>query len=269
MFLGSSTSQRYKIALLLMWLLLLYTLLGAFFTYWLVNDGWALFGKEPRGTIQAGFTQSLNFLSTWGLLPIIWTLLIIIDQKVIPYFRDSKQNDEGQNPNPIPIYKDTYRIILFIILLFISLPWIFAVIGVFIGDIPIFSFFMSRQPIYWESNYPAVHLGLHHGYDGFYLCALVVLASYTINWIRTKPLKTFMGVACSIGVYYGAYSVAQDFLNEQFYKYFRLNGMDIPFLRPLPYGFSEPIMWAILACMVVLGILTYLFIWRKRVELPR
>lgn len=254
-----------------MWLLLLYTLLGIFFTYWLINDGWALFGKEPRGTIQAGFTLSLNFLVTWGLLPIIWTLLLIIDKKVVPYFRASKNTDERQAVNPIlqrPIYKDTYRIILSIILIFISLPWIFAVIGVFIGDIPIFSFFMSRQPIPWESGFPAVHLGLHHGYDGFYVCALIVLASYTINWIRTKPLKILMGIACSIGAFYAAYLVAQDFLNEQFYKYYRLNGMDIPFLRPLPLpsNFSDPITYIILSVIMVLGILTYIFTWKKRVE---
>jgi hypothetical protein len=270
--LSSPTPKRFKIALLLMWLLLLYTLLGTFFCYWLINDGWTLFGAEPRGSIQAGFYQALNFLSTWGLIPIIWTTLLITDQKLVSCFRDRRRETASQNLDPImqrPLYKDTFRIMLSGILFFMSLPWLSAVIGIFIGDIPIFNFFMSTQPIYWESNYPAVHLGLHHGYNGFYICALVVLASYTINWIRTKRLKTFMGVVCSIGVYYGAYTLAEDFLNEQFYKYFRLSGIELPFLRALPYGFSEPIFYGVLSVMVVLGILTYLFIWKKRVELPR
>jgi hypothetical protein len=248
---------------------MIFTILATFFCYWLNTNSWAMYNREPIGSIGAGLQWSFEFFITYGLIPIIWTLIIFIDHKIDSSTELEIRHQNEMNLNPKlkkPFYKDKFRLIATLILIFVSLPWIFALAGVFIGDIPGLSFFMSKQAIPWEANLPAVHLGMHHGFAGFFLCASVILVSYNINWIRNKNLKKFWGIIFNIALFLGIYFVLQDFMNEQFYNFFRLNGINLSFLNLIPFETSDFRMYIVLGVIVVLGILSYFYIWRKRIE---
>ncbi|MHA1270888.1 MAG: hypothetical protein ACTSPY_13930 [Candidatus Helarchaeota archaeon] len=261
------TPKRYKIALLLMWLLMFFTITATFFCYWLIDDDWAMIMHLPYGTIIAGAQWAFEILITLGMIPILFTIILLIDHKI--YSIKSKHNQVRGDVSEIeltPFYKDKFRIIMTICLIFVSLPWIFALIGIFIGDIPGLNFFMSKQPIPWENNYPAVHLGMHHGYHGFYICVCVLLISYCINWIKNRKIKTFTGLMFNMVLIFGIYSIAQDFMNEQFYNYFRLNGINLPILNLVPLDLDDFRIYLVIAGIVIIGILTYKYIWKKYIE---
>jgi len=250
---------------------MIFTVLATFFCYWLINDSWAMYEREPIGSVDAGLHWSLEFFSTFGLIPILWTIILLIDHRIgsakeseFTHQRDLNLSQKMTKP----FYKDKFRMIAIIILIFVSLPWIFALVGVFVGDIPGLNFFMSNQAIPWEDNLPAVHLGMHHGFAGFFLCASVILISYNINWIRNQSLKKFWGILFNIVLILGIYFITQDFMNEQFYNFFRLNGIDLPFLNLIPFELSDFRMYIVLAIIILSGVLSYFYIWRKRIEYP-
>ncbi|MHA1832136.1 MAG: hypothetical protein ACTSWR_11440 [Candidatus Helarchaeota archaeon] len=264
-----NTPKRYKVAVILMWIFMLFSVISTFFCYWLINDDWAMIGHLPYGTINAGFQWALDTLDTLGLLPIIFTVILIIDHIIFNKKFSTKYKENYRIGQKVikPYYNDKFRIISTICLTFVSLPWIFALIGIFIGDIPGLNFFMSKQQIPWENNYPAVHLGMHHGYQGFYICISIVLISYCINWIRIKKIKSFVGIMSNMVLYLGIYSVVQDFMNEQFYNSFRLNGIDLPILNLIPFDLDDPRIYIVIAGIIIAGILTYFFVWKKKIEI--
>ncbi len=267
---NSAFARRTKTALLIMWGLMIFTVLSTFFCYWLIDDPWAMYERVPFGSLAGGTYWALTTLGTIGLVPIVWTFILLLDRKLSPrqdLLTNSLEKKGQSNPSQTPFYKDKFRVIMLISLIFVSLPWILALFGVFIDDIPGLRFFMSKEAIPWEDNLPAVHLGMHHGYTGFYLCMFVVLVSYSINAINTQKLRTFWGLTCNIVLFFGIYSVAQDFMNEQFYNYFRLSGMDLPFLNLIPFDFGDYRMFLVLIIIIFLGSLSYLYIWRKQIEL--
>ncbi len=229
-----------------------------------------MYEREPIGSIRAGLHWSLEFLSTFGLIPILWTIIILIDYRLNSAGKSENAPQKEINFNQKlgkPFYKDKFRVITTVILIFVSLPWIFALVGVFIGDILGLNFFMSKQAIPWEDNLPAVHLGMHHGFAGFFLCASVILISYNINWIKNRSLKKFWGILFNIVLFLGIYFVIQDFMNEQFYNFFRLNGINLPFLNLIPFELNDFRMYIVLGVLIILGVLSYQYIWRKRIEI--
>jgi hypothetical protein len=266
---NSRASRHFKFPLLIMWGLMIFTVLSTFFCYWLIDDPWAMYERVPFGSLTGGIYWALTTLGTIGLVPIVWTFVLLLDHKISPRedpITDSLEKKGQPTPGQTPFYKDKFRVIMLISLIFISLPWILALFGVFIDDIPGLRFFMSKEAIPWEDNLPAVHLGMHHGYTGFYLCIFVFLVSYSINAIKTQKLRTFWGLTCNIVLFFGIYSVAQDFMNEQFYNFFRLNGTNLPFLNLIPFDFGDYRMIIVLLIIIILGVVCYLYIWRKHIE---
>ena len=59
---------------------------------------------------------------------------------------------------------DRVRIAVAAVLAFLALPWIFAEVGLYIGDVPgLASIFRSKQIF---EGHASVHLGEHHGLQG-------------------------------------------------------------------------------------------------------
>jgi hypothetical protein len=113
---------------------------------------------------------------------------------------------------------DRFRAGISIILFILSLPWIFAYIGFYIGSIPILgNLFMSQQMIAGETL-AAVHLGAHHGMDGvlFFLAGLWLTRE--LFRIRPEWLRWSLSAYLSLMVVYGLTIAAQDFWLEQVVK---------------------------------------------------
>jgi membrane protease YdiL (CAAX protease family) len=126
-----------------------------------------LYDYELGGTLEGGITKSLTALLTYGLIIGTATIFIFLDE----YLGKGKEIKPKSKKSTV-----WFRLIMLGILTFISLPWIFALNGIYISDIPGFNLlFLAREPGIGpyisekEKIFPAVHLGEHHGLSGFML----------------------------------------------------------------------------------------------------
>jgi hypothetical protein len=102
-----------------------------------------------------------------------------------------------------------------------ALPWIFANVGVYIGDIPgLGRIFMSKQ-ILPEPGHPhlrAVHLGNHEGLDGWLLAATALGLRRALPYMRPTRLRPVLGGYLALLLGYGVMVAANDGWNEQIVK---------------------------------------------------
>ncbi len=107
-------------------------------------------------------------------------------------------------------------------LCFLSSPWILALVGVYVSDVPLLSsIFLGRQPFPVGSSLASVHLGQHHGWDGFALITMAFLIGRLLSHPRKLANVKARSVAAGGSVYlatFGAIAWAEDFLNEQVLK---------------------------------------------------
>src|SRR5439155_968590 len=102
-----------------------------------------------------------------------------------------------------------------------ALPWIFANVGVYVGDVPgLSAIFMSKQ-ILPEPGHPhlhAVHLGNHEGLDGILLAATALAMRRVLPRMRATRLRGLLGVYLALLLAYGVMVAANDGWNEQLVK---------------------------------------------------
>jgi hypothetical protein len=105
------------------------------------------------------------------------------------------------------------------VLVVLSLPWILADFGMYIGDVPLLGrLFMSKEiPAGHELR--AVHLGHHHGLDGtfFALTALALLRPF--GQLAAGWLRGVLAVVVSLLFVYGIANFFEDFWGEQIEKH--------------------------------------------------
>jgi hypothetical protein len=104
------------------------------------------------------------------------------------------------------------------IVTFITLPYILADLGIYIGDIPLLGdMFMSKQiPV--GHTLPAIHLGHHHGLDGalFAIAGLALLRPLReLSRIRLRP---GMAAYLALLIVYGLANFIEDSWGEQIVK---------------------------------------------------
>jgi hypothetical protein len=108
---------------------------------------------------------------------------------------------------------DAARVVVAVVLLCVSLPWIAAELGFhFPGDL-----FMGEEVGQEGSEQiAAVHLGHHHGVDG----ALLVLSALLLSRVTVAAPQLRLVLQCYFGLMlaYGAVNMIQDGWNEQLYK---------------------------------------------------
>jgi hypothetical protein len=146
-----------------------------------------------------------------------------------------------------------------------ALPWIFANLGVYVGDVPgLHAVFMSKK-ILPEPGHPtlrAVHLGNHEGLDGWLLAVTVLLLRPGLRRMRPTRLRSILSGYLALVLCYGVMVSANDVWNEQLVKR-GWTSHNIPsVLSPaLNYG---------TAILIVAAVIVYLvaFRVRTRVEEP-
>jgi hypothetical protein len=129
-----------------------------------------------------------------------------------------------------------------------SVPWIFADLGIYVDDIPLLERVYMSKEIVEGHTMAAVHLGDHHGFNGtiFALTALVLArAVWQIgqNWLRLAMTAylAFMFV-------YGVANMLQDFWGEQIVK---RGWLDASFPSVVLPKLSLPWLLMLLATVVV------------------
>ena len=102
-----------------------------------------------------------------------------------------------------------------------AMPWIFANLGFYVGDIPgLKAIYMSKK-ILPEPGHPhlhAVHLGNHEGLDGWFLVVTALLLRPVLSQMRPTRLRPVLGGYLALLVGYGAMVAANDGWNEQIVK---------------------------------------------------
>ena len=116
---------------------------------------------------------------------------------------------------------DRARVLVGTILLLVSLPWVCADLGVFIGDVPLLGHVYRSEQI-WTSpegeTLPSVHFGHHHGMAGMLLVVTALLLSRELVRMRSTPLRTSLAVYLSLLMAYGIGNIANDAWYEQVVK---------------------------------------------------
>lgn len=102
-----------------------------------------------------------------------------------------------------------------------ALPWIFANLGFYVGDVPgLHEVFMSRK-VLPEPGHPhlhAVHLGNHEGLDGWLLAVTALLLRPAVARMRPTRLRQILGGYLALLLGYGVMVSANDGWNEQIVK---------------------------------------------------
>jgi len=140
-----------------------------------------------------------------------------------------------------------------------ALPWIFANLGFYVGDVPgLHAVFMSKK-VLPEPGHPhlhAVHLGNHEGLDGWLLAVTALLLRPGLARMRPTRLRPILGGYLALLLCYGVMVSANDGWNEQIVKRgWTSRGLPSVLNPALNYG------WAIL---IVAAVVVYLTAFRVR-----
>ena len=127
----------------------------------------------------------------------------------------------GAGRYPRGVVGDRAAVALIALLLVAGIPWLFAHIGFYVGDVPgLRAIFMSKK-IIPEAGHPhlhAVHLGNHEGLDGILLAATALALSRQLGLMRRTRLRSFLAGYLAVALCYGLGVCIQDGWHEQLVK---------------------------------------------------
>ncbi len=209
----------------------------------------------------------ITFNFTGILPPIIAVLNLVIAFALLftAYYLNRKEFNLHEYKNMIG-RPNVLEFFIIVLIIFFSLPWIFAQFGFYISDFPILGLiFWARQETVQEPepNYPnAVHIGTHHGTEGFLILLYLFI---TILWIlptvKNSRVKQILGLVSGVGFSYGVYNWLEDFLTEQVYKRGWMNFRLPKGTSPNFSNLESMIVWA---WIVFSGVLLFLLYIRFR-----
>jgi hypothetical protein len=121
-------------------------------------------------------------------------------------------------PGP-PTKADRLRVVLSVILIVWSIPWMVASLGFYASDIPgIGGLWRARQPTPGHVSLPSVHRGLHEGLFGAQLAITALILSRRLRSMASGRLRSVLAVFLAVMLCYGVMVTAQDGWNEQVVK---------------------------------------------------
>jgi hypothetical protein len=127
----------------------------------------------------------------------------------------------GIGRSPGHVVGDRAAIALLAILLVAGIPWLFAHVGVYVGDVPGLSAIFMSKTIIPEAGHPhlhAVHLGNHEGLDGILIVATALALSRQLGLMRPTRLRTVLAGYLAVALCYGLGVAVQDAWHEQLVK---------------------------------------------------
>ncbi len=242
--------------LTLFWSLSIFTIVADFFVYW-IFPSYDLYDPEMGGTLMGGVYKAV--ITAAKLIPIslIVTLLILRDRKVARLnLKDAKVESAKSIPSSTEKKlrrsgRTSIRLAIFIAATIICLPWIFAIVGVYISDIPGLNLiYLGRQPYARENNYPSVHLGEHHGWDGYLFTVMALLSSILLDNrynLRNQLGRSIIAGGCAFFALYAFFAIPEDFLNEQLIK----RGFEVPIHAFFAQAYSSILFYPIVTGIAI------------------
>jgi len=196
---------EYKL-LSILWISLIFISIINFFTYSINTE----FDLNHSGS---PIYVSILFFYQTGAIILFLTLLVFLDSKLNKTKKPKKHKKI--------IFNKKRDFIFFFFIIFISLPWFFAISGIYISDIPILGeLFLAKQTF---NGLPIAHLGLHHGFIGLFLIFISYFALKIIVEIKERRIGDIINLVFIFFFLCGLYMVIDDFTNEQFFKRFGMS----------------------------------------------
>jgi hypothetical protein len=127
----------------------------------------------------------------------------------------------GRGARPPCTRMDAVLVTVFLVLLALSLPWLLANFGYYVGDVAgLRRVFMSEQVVPEPGNphLRAVHLGNHEGIDGVLLAITAVILIRTLGQMAQSARRTVLAVYLSLLLVYGLGVALADGWHEQITK---------------------------------------------------
>jgi hypothetical protein len=151
---------------------------------------------------------------------------------------------------------DWLRVLAAVVLLLAALPWIFAELGFYISDAPLFgSIFIAKEVVPSPGGEPslhAVHLGSHHGMDGTVL-AISALALFRVpRRFVSRAGRIALYAYLSLLLVYGLANALQDFWTEQLVKRGTVSAVIPSLIRPsASWAWAAMLLAALAICLAV------------------
>jgi hypothetical protein len=127
----------------------------------------------------------------------------------------------GAGRSPGRVVGDNAAVALVALLLIAGIPWLFAHVGVYVGDVPVLRMIYMSKTIIPEAGHPhlhAVHLGNHEGLDGILIVATAFALSRQLGLMRPTRLRTVLAGYLAVALCYGLGVAIQDAWHEQVVK---------------------------------------------------
>ncbi|MHA1380672.1 MAG: hypothetical protein ACTSRG_20075 [Candidatus Helarchaeota archaeon] len=215
-------------------------------------------------TVYSGFSNAINFFIFFGFLPFGLTMGLIGDR----YFaqielKNYPNQDMKLNNNSFKLNReDKIRLILLIVITFLTIPYFNALTGFFVTGINI------TIPLYGIEGLKAqiwpffpVHLGLNHGWLGYFLLVCAILNSKIEKLFEHNAFSELIILGfCFISIW-GAGWLINDFVTEQIAQIFP--GASFPFLTPSTRDLFNPKLAIQFLIVFVLAYLMFHFGWTK------
>lgn len=237
------------------WFFTIYWTIWTFFIYQVITP-YDAYNYTLAGTLQGGISKAFSFFLTQGVIMLVATLLVLFDNR-----REREDNYHSWTR------VDVMRFVLFGLLVFISIPWLLAVQGIYVSDIPILNLlFLGRQhgilgmsPM--DYIRPAVHLGTHHGFTGFIFLSYAILFSIMVFEMKRPVTRGIGTLGVGFLTFYGASALLEDFILEQIIK----RGYLSPFYYPIKFLYDNVILFSLIFAINVLALgLLYFHYWKNK-----
>ena len=114
--------------------------------------------------------------------------------------------------------RDRLALAVVAVLAIISLPWILADAGFYVDDIPIVERVLMSKEIPEGATLRAVHLGHHHGMDGFLLAVSAFVLGRAVRCDLTSRIASVLRGYLSLMFSYGLLNLLEDAWLEQVVK---------------------------------------------------
>nr|MDO8134902.1 hypothetical protein [Candidatus Njordarchaeum guaymaensis] len=213
-------------------------------------------GYPGSGTVAAGVSKAVEGFISFVFIAVFYTAIVLSQRLIVRSpLKKPSQSSSSRSKRTWRNLFDTrgkkLRLLLICAATFFALPWIFAIFGGYISDVPVLNaVFIARQPF---EGYPSVHVGQHHGFDGYVIVVLILVAVETASLITNKYLNAVFGIAACAFLYMNLYRFVEDFVDEQIYK------RGIQLILPSLGLTSIPL----IALGAILGLPTYFLVWRR------
>lgn len=207
------------------WALSLFNIAANFFTYTFAPAN--LLWYEGGGTLHAGLKMAGDVAAYLVPVCLFVTALVALDRlrarratgSLLARAEAYAEGGYRAGPGAGAMAWAALRVLLFLGVSFASLPWILASVGVSVSDIPGLSdIFLGRQLV---DGHPAVHLGAHHGWDGWLFVTLALAGSALLDGrsrVSGRLSRALVATGCVLMFCYGVVAGAEDFMNEQLLK---------------------------------------------------